>query len=329
MDFGWVGKYNSCLQGNYSGAVYIYMHSIPDAEAVLRSEVCLNQLFLTPFMFTWVELAPSTENCSSLWWWADRHPGDVAGELSLFSPCPPRADYVQAFDKLRTLIPAVDWAAQEQKRRSNQSTLICLFGDSQIRNLMNSITAQIDFQACDPIELQQGRASCNYPGFYYGNFHFFLYDNDWTADHESMLRDCSHAFINYGQWPASWAAKVPWPRSKYQESISQFSKRLSELKFMFPELQLYFLSTNYHSFSSGMKCCPATDFRFPHIIDSYNDEARKVFTADGAVGYIDTARVIGPLFDLSFDCAHYQGAVGVALANLIGNCFYHNVCQFQ
>ena len=31
----WVGRYNSCLQGNYSGAVYIYMHSFPDA--VLRS----------------------------------------------------------------------------------------------------------------------------------------------------------------------------------------------------------------------------------------------------------------------------------------------------
>ena len=302
------------------------MQSSSDADAVLRSKACLNQLFSAPFMFSWVELAPSTENCSSVWRWAERYPGDVAGELSVISQCPPRADYVQAFSGLQTQIPSVDWAAQEQKRRMNKSTLICLYGDSQIRNLMNSITAQIDHQACDPVELQQGRASCNYPGFYFGNFHFFLFDNDWTAEHERRLGDCSHAFINYGQWSASWAAKTPWPRSKYRESISQFSKGLSELKLIFPEVQLYFLSTNYQSFSAGMKSCPATDFRFPNIIDSYNDEARQVFSAGSTVGYIDTTKVIRPLFDLSFDCAHYQGAVGVALANLIGNCFYHTIC---
>ena len=322
----WIARYNSCLQGSYSSAVYIYMHSIPDAEAVLRSEACLHQLFYAPFLFSWLEHAPSAQNCPSLWRWAERKPEDVAGELSLFSPCPPREDYVEAFGALQTLIPAIDWAAQEQQRRANKSTLICLFGDSQIRNLMNSITAQIDPQACDPVELQLGRASCNYPGFYYGNFHFFLYDNDWTTQHESRLGDCSHAFINYGQWPGSWGAKTPWPRSKYRESIIQFSKRLSELKLIFPDVQFYFLSTNYHSFSPGMKTCPATDFRFPHIIDSYNDEAREIFTADNTVGFIDTTRVIRPLFDLSFDCAHYQGAVGVALANLVGNCFYNNVC---
>ena len=241
-------------------------------------------------MFSWVELAPSTKNCSNLWLWAERRPGDIAGELSLFSPCPPRQDYVEAFSALETLIPAVDWAAQEQKRRTNKSTLICLFGDSQIRNLLNSITAQIEPQACDQVELQLGQAICNYPGFYYGNFHFFLYlyDNDWTAEHESRLGECLHAFINYGQWPASWAAKTPWPRSKYKESITQFSKRLSELTLIFPEVQLYFLSTNYHSFSTGMQSCPATDFRFQHIINSYNHEARNVFTAGKTVGYIDT-----------------------------------------
>ena len=322
----WVARYNSCFEGSYSGAVYIYMHSIPDAEAVLRSEACLHQLFSVPFLFSWVERAPSAENCSSLWRWAERTPEDLTGELSLFSACPPREDYVEAFGALQTLIPAIDWAAQEQQRRANKSTLICLFGDSQIRNLMNSITAQIDPQACDPVELQLGRASCNYPGFYYGNFHFFLYDNDWTTEHENRLGDCSHAFINYGQWPGSWGAKTPWSTSKYREFITQFSQRLSELKLMFPDVQFYFLSTNYHSFSPGMKTCPATDFRFPHIIDSYNDEAREVFSANNIARFIDTTRVIRPLFDLSFDCAHYQGAVGVALANLVGNCFYNNVC---
>ena len=109
-EFGWVGMYKSCLQGNYSGAVYIYMRSFSDAEAVLRSEACLSELFFTPFLFFWAELAPSTEDCSSVWRWAERYPGDNASELSLFSPCPPRGDYVQAFSALRTLIPAVDWA---------------------------------------------------------------------------------------------------------------------------------------------------------------------------------------------------------------------------
>ena len=157
---------------------------------------------------------------------------------------------------------------------------------------MNSITAQIEPQACDPVELQLGRAICNCPGFYYGNFHFFLYDNDWTAEHESRLGDRSHAFINYGQWPASWAAKTPWPRSKYRESITQFSKRLSELNLIFPEVQLYFLSTKYHSFSAGTKSCPATDFRFPHIIDSYNNEARESGPAQGGARRLPAGRAV-------------------------------------
>jgi len=92
------------------------------------------------------------------------------------------------------------------------------------------------------------------------------------------------------------------------------------------DVLFYFLSTNYHSFSPGMKSCPATDFRFPHIIDSYNDETREVFSANNIAGFIDTTRVIRPLCDLSFDSAHYQGTVGVALANLGGNCFYNNMC---
>ena len=58
-DLAWVARYNSCLHGSYSGAVYIYMQSFPDAEAVLRSEACLHQLFAAPFLFSWIERAPS------------------------------------------------------------------------------------------------------------------------------------------------------------------------------------------------------------------------------------------------------------------------------
>ena len=138
LDLAWVGEYNSCLQCNYSGVVYIYMHSFPDAEAVPRSESCLSHLFFTPFMFPWAELAPSTENCSSPWLWADLFPGDLAGELSLFSPCPPRADYVQAFTNADSLCRLGSTRAKTTDEPIYSNLFVWGFTDSQSHEFNHS-----------------------------------------------------------------------------------------------------------------------------------------------------------------------------------------------
>ena len=318
----WVSEYSTCKVGNYTGAVYIYMISAPDAEAVMRKAACMDPRFNTPFTFHWVETKGHAEPCTMVWSWKDRSAEDAATELSRFSQCPPRQDYTVAFANLQNSIPYIDWTAVEKRRKDNDSRLVCFYGDSQVRNLVNTITAQIDSASCDPIEMQAGRASCTAPGFAYKTIH---YDTDWNFEDE--VEGCSHIFLNYGQWPAAWATDPPWSFAQYRQSVTLFAQQMAGVKSRHITTKIYFLSTNLHSFSILMTPCPVKDYRFPHIIEAYNLAAREAFSmVQDFVGYIDTNRVIRPLFDLSFDCAHYQGPVGVALANSIGNCIYHDVC---
>jgi hypothetical protein len=54
------------------------------------------------------------------------------------------------------------------------------------------------------------------------------------------------------------------------------------------------------------------------VISAYNLVAHDVISdTGGLVSYVDTFSIAFPAFDLTFDGAHYQGPVGVALAHLL------------
>jgi hypothetical protein len=321
----WTGTYSQgCFTGsNLHAAVYIYMRS-PSRESILERKSCLSPSFFSPFVFKWGNDEPEKQCSDTAWTWNVTDSSNL-NELSFFSACPPRADYITAYQGLRVYIPSIHWPEKESMRRKSDPRSVCFYGDSQMRNLMNTILWLIDEKSCDPIEMQAGRASCSMPGFSFQGMHF---DFDWKSEWDANLVQCSHVFVNYGQWPGSWAAEQhappgPWSFERYSQSIEQFARKLNYTKSNHPETKFYFLSTNLHSFSSLMTPCPVQDFRFPHVIEEYNRAAcASLARVSKNVGYLDTNVVIRPLFDLSFDCAHYQGPVGVAVANLIGQIIY-------
>ncbi len=78
------------------------------------------------------------------------------------------------------------------------------------------------------------------------------------------------------------------------------------------------VSINPHPITSILQQCPPVDWRFPHIIAGYNEIAyQMVESSHGQLDYLDLFSIAFHLFDDSFDGAHYQGAVGKALAKRV------------
>ena len=77
--------------------------------------------------------------------------------------------------------------------------------------------------------------------------------------------------------------------------------------------RLFWIATNPSPFLRDMAVCPPHDFRFPHVIEQYNDVAR-VVTERLHVRYIDTHRIAAQLPELTFDGAHYAEPVGREMA---------------
>ena len=145
----WFTNYSLCRPGNYTAAVYIYLRD-QDVESVLRNQSCLDRLFQSPALFSWSLPAPAALRCSGLWLWAGPATRSSA-ELSLYRS-PARRDYAKAY---RGLFP--DGLRPFPERRAGAWTAAaadgrpaCLYGDSQTRNLVNSLAARLDPAACKP-----------------------------------------------------------------------------------------------------------------------------------------------------------------------------------
>ena len=83
-------------------------------------------------------------------------------------------------------------------------------------------------------------------------------------------------------------------------------------------LNVAWVSTNPMPLNTAMTSCPATDWRFPHVLQRYNEIAEtNVNLTHGRIKYIDLFSIAFHLFDLSYDGSHYQGPVGFALASRI------------
>jgi hypothetical protein len=302
----WVAKFTACKKGNYSGAVHIYLQD-SGPEFVMQGKSCMDPLFTQPFMFTWTE-ATNTPACPHLWYWSDE---TNASDLSRYRN-ETRKDYAAAYSALRSTVEEFDFAAP---RRAGKGA-ICLFGDSQMRNALNSIGRVAGIPSCNPEDAQKRKRNCNVPGFLYLPI---AYPDTWSFD--KLFPRCAHAFVNYGQWPAGWPTKPPWRFQHYRKSIDRFFARLLALHDRHPNVTITWVSTNPHPFNRRMAQCPAQEWRFPHVIAAYNAAARAAAgRTGGVIGYLDAFRVALPLLDLSFDDAHYQGPVGAAIGRVFGHC---------
>jgi hypothetical protein len=309
---GWISNYSTCSLGSFSAAVYIYLVD-SGPESVLLGNSCIFPGFNDPFLFYWNETMLGSE-CSSTWLWDSNIENPNTEELSLIK-VPVRADYVSAYSGLSSTLPEMDLNNLSLYLKENKP--ICMFGDSQMRNLLNSIGGQIHRNTCFPILQQEFRGDCSVDNFTFDVIHF---PEEWGF--ENSLQECSQVFVNFGQWPASWGSQpVPWGFARYRQGIRAFLKMLVETKTRHQHLKITWVSTNPHPIMQSQMSCPPIDWRFPHVIDMYNLIAREEVAAFGSsLGYFDAYQIALPLMDLSFDMAHYQGPVGVALAHAFARC---------
>jgi hypothetical protein len=294
----WNASYCTHLQGNYSAAVYIYLKSnSPEDILIPNSSVCVDPLFYKPYMFLWSALDIKKSQCSNLWYWKS-DTANASHELSKYK-CPPRGDYATAYSGLKNLVPEINTS------NFKPSGKVCLFGDSQIRNLFNSIGGLLDPLSCFPLlQQKRSRGDCDVDGF---QWKWFRYDSEWKYDED--LSDCTHVFINFGQWPLGWPSNpTPWLFDRYKCAVSTTLQHVLLLKGLHPHIRLTWVTTNPHPISSRLLTCPPTDWRYPHLIRAYNkiaiDEIQQI--SNGSIHVLDTWSIVFPLFDLSFDSAHYQ-----------------------
>eukprot|EP00291_Cryptomonas_curvata_P009402 CAMPEP_0172202070 /NCGR_PEP_ID=MMETSP1050-20130122/30409_1 /TAXON_ID=233186 /ORGANISM="Cryptomonas curvata, Strain CCAP979/52" /LENGTH=437 /DNA_ID=CAMNT_0012879903 /DNA_START=128 /DNA_END=1442 /DNA_ORIENTATION=+ len=232
-------------------------------------------------------------------------------ELSLYQ-VPVHADYISAYTGLCNTLPRFEFSDLKQQKRD-----ICMYGDSQMRNLLNSIGGQVNQDTCFPLLQQEYKGDCEVDGF---RWKAFRYPYEWSF--ESDMPGCSQVFVNFGQWPAGWpSSPTPWTFAQYRVAVHDFIAILIETRSRHPHLRITWVDTNPHPVMSAQASCPPTDWRFPHVLAAYNRIAREeVLATNGSIGFIETFSISFPLFDLSFDMAHYQGPVGIALANVLAGC---------
>jgi len=163
------------------------------------------------------------------------------------------------------------------------------------------------------ITSEMKKIACKGPGFLYKKMN---YPSDWRFD--TLFPKCSHVFVNFGQWCAGWPSNPrPWNRTLYSGKVKAFISHLLHLKENYPHVNITWISTNPLPMHTRMFACPLTDWRLPNVISAYNLVAHDVVSRTGGlISYLDTFCIAFPAFDLSFDGAHYQGPVGVALASL-------------
>jgi len=303
----WRSNYSICRAGNYSGAIYIYLSDTTPETILVTGSSCLDPSFYTPAVFNWIEESVST-NCSSVWYWNNNTHDD---ELSLYR-VPVRADYISAYTGLRNTLPSFNFSDLKQQKGD-----ICMYGDSQMRNLLNAIGGQVNQDTCFPLLQQAFKGDCEVDGF---RWKAFRYPYEWSF--ESDMPGCSQVFVNFGQWPAGWpSSPTPWTFAQYRVAVHDFIAILIETRSRHPHLRITWVDTNPHPVMSAQASCPPTDWRFPHVLAAYNRIAREeVLATNGSIGFIETFSISFPLFDLSFDMAHYQGPVGIALANVLAGC---------
>jgi hypothetical protein len=314
----WVAKYSLCKAGDYTGAVHVYLQdsdTSPHAdEQFLQGSSCINSNGLdSPAIFRWTQNAVSRA-CSGVWFWKGSLSSPDLHELAVYRS-PVRPDYTTAYSALECslsqgALPA-NWTSK---------TVICMYGDSQIRNLHNSLCGMLFPDTCLPDFVQRFKGLCQAPphalSIRYGSLN---YPNEWVYSNEITSLGCTHVFVNVGHHPAAHCTVPPWGMQNYRLAIEPLLAALVALKQSMPHIQIAWVDTNPCTFiPHWQRQCPAQDWRVPHILHGYNQVARQqVALTNGSISYFETFRAAFALFDLSFDLSHYQGPVGNALARLL------------
>lgn len=149
----------------------------------------------------------------------------------------------------------------------------------------------------------------------------------------SRLEGCGAVALNVGQWLAAGYAEHPWTPAAYYQTIGWMMDLLVRFGIR-KNVPVAWLATQpfplnhgrhghrtdqstSHRRSSNLANCPATDWRYPHVLEAYNIGAQAAARARN-LKYIDLWTAAFDVFELSFDDLHYtEGPVGDHHASLV------------
>lgn len=179
------------------------------------------------------------------------------------------------------------------------NTTVCMYGDSQTRNLVDSIESYV--ASHDLANTTFVYTTLRYPG------------NLTEALNTTQSAQCTHSLFNFGQWPLGWVTNPPWTLAQLEQELADFLERIQSVPGY-----VYWVSTNpFPRTHYRFNVCPHLDWRVLTYIDLYNEAAKAKVAQHASVRYIETFRAMLHLHDFTFDGAHYQEPVGPGVAQLV------------
>jgi hypothetical protein len=203
--------------------------------------------------------------------------------------------------------------------KSSQALEMCLYGDSQTRNLNNAIvqllkgtTHNAHSRSHKPKEIRSSQQT-----------HYI--EGQYGTDLGKIDHNCGTIFMNFGHWPAGYPGMHAWTVSQYASTVEEVLIKVQNLN---PDKRLIWLTT--HSFGERIELylrldnttsTITKDWRSDVVLQKYNEAAKKSCRRVG-VEFIEVFDVLNALHDLAFDGCHYSGPIEKQVARTV----LHRLC---
>ena len=204
----------------------------------------------------------------------------------------PYATTFQYFDE--NAMPHPFTTLQDLKRP--QPTSICLVGHSHSRTLRASMEMHHNMTV-DTLNIRIIWVKAKFPHEV----------NNKTILGE-MVGHCDKVIIAVGQWSASFSGGKPTLMDDYLYKVQKMFQRLQ--LFLSPKVDIIARSIHYNPLNERISSCPPKDWRYPTVIDGYNQVIQQAVegTVKGPnvprIRFVDTNFIVGPMWDASSDWGH-------------------------
>ena len=323
------GQYKVARSGEYNvEAMMLYTHfnesHIQDSVFVMDSKALISS---SPFVVAPDNLNPLSEipcnDIDATWAVADEYREYLRRTRTWAQDLWP-AGHPMIYDLLPSTTNATGWQFESKCKAIKpfnalfnptytnclKEAKLCMWGDSQMRHLYNTIVAALFHSAQDLTDREKKEAI---DGPDYVNFFWKVWDNfDQDIDELLASGNCSTIIANFGQWPAGWPEEYPWQFDKYKVYAEADMVYLKLLKGKYSGVRTYWMTTNPHGYA-GYGIPAGCEWRTDPVLDRYHEISLKLAFTHG-VRILDTYRIAKPLNDLTYDGSHYQGIVGWMLA---------------
>lgn len=239
--------------------------------------------------------------------------------------------YTCRYQKFHHPAVAAQCLAKLQKEKP-----LCIVGDSQMRHMHAMVVQLLNASAADTFSnLLASRNGATVKTVLASNVAKFISDS-YGGWHDTSA--CSHVFVNFGQWPLSFATwkhptlycaaegchktapGEPWSLGRYAAQVEKVAQHMVEQRLHHNNTQ-YWVTINTQPIILRWHQEEGYDWRSEPMLLTYNKVANMIMQRHG-IPIVDTYSISSPVNDLSYDNAHYIGNVGFAQARML----LHTVC---